>query len=860
MPSSNTTSNVNFAKTETFRMVHKKRLAGSAIEEGSQSLSVYTLASDPKLLLAGTKAGGVVYWQLGETNKHGGQKKERQSHVLSSASKSPHNGMITALCYSEQEEFVRWVKDSARGLLFSGGADRLIKVWDVWAYMDTGDEPLMQTLAGHTHTVTGLVDSGIEGGIISSSLDKTIKIWQPEGGMKLMLNPFFVCVKTLRVGGEQTWVNSMCLRGGEEWALFCGDSEGSISVYENHGKSISVGISKKWNNIHKLAISDVVLIPEQNFLVSCSFDCVCQVLDSMSGAVFVTISNHNRTRFTGACWDSGYEQLLLCDALGNLEAHNIYHEKKIGTECVADSEGVVKLPTKISGRINFEGKHGGSSDVVKTNDPVISGLVWVGGEEGEEGGGERFIMMLPSVGCMQEWQIRRNNYCVQFPGHDDEVVGVLVVAQEEERKGVDSEEVVDGFRDEESAVFSCSLDNTIRCWDDYDVTERFSIPSRSSELSSMAYVSGFNLIVTGHDDGTVKFWNPDSASSHVEHDHDNTVTCACHVRTDRVNVVVTGSYGGSCCIYDLRKKREGGKTWLAAELREEAGEGEEGKSSGADVLSILRDGGETLNSEVLCVWYHEDTGLLLSGCNDGSVKAWNLLTGQIVKKWKSGHDGCVGSISSDGYYVFTGGGDGVIGIWNLAGEEWEGEGAGGGRVRGTVEYTEVRREGEIQAHKEAVTALVVTPHTGYLISAGGDGKIIIWDWGGKGGVGGEGKGDGFGLRVMEHHGEIPRCLAFRERPGGDEISVYMGTKERNLLKFSFPKDLRETVREEFERKKREEEKRRKKEEERLKEEMERRRWRGGGGIRKEEGKEGEEEEGEGGEVKEEGGGEGPETT
>lgn len=199
----------------------------------------------------------------------------------------------------------------------------------------------------------------------------------------------------------------------------------------------------------------------QNFLVSCSFDCVCQVLDSMSGAVFVTIKNDNRTRFSGACWDTGYEQLLLSDALGNLEAHNIYHEKKIGTECVAESEGVVKIPAKISGRINFEGKHGGSGDVVKTNDPVISGLVWVGAAHDDEeddsngSGGERFIMMLPSLGCMQEWQLKRSNECVQFPGHDDEVVGVLVVAQEEEGKGVDGEEVVDGFRDEESAIFSC---------------------------------------------------------------------------------------------------------------------------------------------------------------------------------------------------------------------------------------------------------------------------------------------------------------------------------------------------------------------------------------------------------------------
>jgi len=139
---SNTT--IGFTKNETFRIVQKKRIAGQFQDEESQQLSTFTLATEADLLLAGTKAGGVLYWQLGQTNVHGGQKKERQSHLLSSASKIPHNGVITALCYSAQDDFVRWERDEARGLLFSGSADWLIKIWDIWAYMDRGEDPLMQ--------------------------------------------------------------------------------------------------------------------------------------------------------------------------------------------------------------------------------------------------------------------------------------------------------------------------------------------------------------------------------------------------------------------------------------------------------------------------------------------------------------------------------------------------------------------------------------------------------------------------------------------------------------------------------------------------------------------------------------------
>ena len=494
-------------------------------------------------------------------------------------------------------------------------------------------------------------------------------------------------------------------------------------------------------------------------------------------------------RFSGACWDPTFEQLLLCDALGNLEAHNVYIEKKVGTDYVAKKEGSTKAPPKITGRISMGGNRGASSSEIKTNEPVISKMVWVDGES------DKFIMAFPALGSLQEWQVKRNMECIQFPKHSDEVIGIVVVAQEDEGGPADTDSV-DGFREEESAIFSCSLDNTIRCWDDYDATERFSIIEEDTEISCITYASKYNMLVTGGEDGTVKFWNPDSGNFHVESTHRNTVTCAKAVITDGLSFVVTGSYDGSCCVFDLQKKREGAKSWLTATLREESEEKwnvEDAKGSDeADAFQKLVQGGDCLDSEVLTFHYHEETESLITGTNDGVLKAWDLLSAQLLCKWKSGHNGSVNSLASDGLYVFTGSEDGSIGIWNLSCSIIDRKAAE--NVKDSkVPMSNFRRTGTIEVHEsKGVNDIAVTAHSGYLLSCSGDGSIIVWDWAGSGGRHGRG-GDGAALKVM-NHGQIPRCITYREKITGSTISIYAGTKQNHVLKFEIAKDLRDSVR------------------------------------------------------------------
>ena len=86
------------------------------------------------------------------------------------------------------------------GLLFSGSADRTIKVWDIWADKQQ-EETCVQTLVGHGATVTALADSGY-GSVISCACDCTFRIWQPLAGREMLLHAFFTVGGWVgRVGG-----------------------------------------------------------------------------------------------------------------------------------------------------------------------------------------------------------------------------------------------------------------------------------------------------------------------------------------------------------------------------------------------------------------------------------------------------------------------------------------------------------------------------------------------------------------------------------------------------------------------------------------------------------------------------------
>ena len=134
-----------------------------------------------------------MLWKIEETNKFGGARPQaRPATSLTSKSASPHLGNVTVLMYASLPSII----PGGRGYLFTGSADRTIKIWTIWKALEragSDTEPCQQTLAGHGSTITTLQTTDTL--LISSSSDKTIRLWSPESQRGLMLNPFYVCIK-----------------------------------------------------------------------------------------------------------------------------------------------------------------------------------------------------------------------------------------------------------------------------------------------------------------------------------------------------------------------------------------------------------------------------------------------------------------------------------------------------------------------------------------------------------------------------------------------------------------------------------------------------------------------------------------
>ena len=144
-----------------------------------------------------------------------------------------HSGTIRCLLLVRQEGL-----GQDGYLLFSGSADRTVRVWDPSA---DPAQRLVQTLRAHEGTVTCLAYA--DGVLVTASTDNSIKVWKQDEGRELLLYPWFTPLQTL--GELGCWVNDIAMQLSEVGALYVGDEHGGLSAYkiERTGRAGSVHLS-----------------------------------------------------------------------------------------------------------------------------------------------------------------------------------------------------------------------------------------------------------------------------------------------------------------------------------------------------------------------------------------------------------------------------------------------------------------------------------------------------------------------------------------------------------------------------------------------------------------------------------------
>jgi WD40 repeat protein len=505
----------------------------------------------------------------------------KEAELFNFSKEDSHKGDVTIML---------WQAQMYDGVLISASADGNVKLWMRDAQFHH-KFVCCQTIVAHQGTILAVAASPQTSMLATSSTDRLIKIWSQRGGRDLLFYPFYECLQTLTehistrtldVNSLGTWVATLSWKEGDELLLFAGDSEGSINIFtqSNEAGVPRFKLDRKSGLVHRLLISGMLIVPQENFMFTAGFDHYLKGLDATNGSEFVAIRNYNKVNFTALVWDNAHKELIAGDEIGFLGIWNAYQERPIYWGCPLDtSQKILKL-------------------------------------EVDESGGQILILTQLMVHVMK---INRGQRSHDITGHSGPVLAISVQA---------ASQVHRFYSNEKPRFFTASLDNTIRVWDYSDLSTIAVLEAPDhTEITSMCFLPVSNLIATGHDTGDVMLWNPElkvSVTLDAPDKHNNTVTCVIGALYNDTEYLITVGYDAKICIWEVIEK--------AVAMRQAAA-----GSSGITVFPTLRTTLLTtahktyvseFGEELLTVAFHDlgrKSSLITAG-NSGEVQVWDMQT------------------------------------------------------------------------------------------------------------------------------------------------------------------------------------------------------------------------------------------
>jgi WD40 repeat protein len=593
------------------------------------------------------------------------------------------------------------------GLLFSGAADRSIKVWDPWRGSEAeqqlhggrNDHFCVQTLPAHEASVMclRLLTQQQRPGLVSCSLDHTIKVWNTVEGRGLLMYPWFVAAQTITMTTTNCWPTSLCIRDAAmSCSLFVGDSEGNVSHYTSglvlsgdddgtvSGLKPSVNsavaglatriqfkLKRKHTQFHSLSVLHLQLVCENNFVVSLGFDQRAHVLDAMSGCVSSTITNRNATRFTSCAWDTRSAQwLFLADAMGYVHVWNVFEDKWIKQE---------KMVPRGTPLLSIHLLASPSSD-------------W---------------LFVGAANMMKQWRIDRDIEYSECSGHSDAIVAFAVLRDEvlvQPNHSPNQTLQLCSAMATASRFFSVSLDNTLRCWDAYDMKVAFGFEERLSEVTCVATSKKYAKIVTGHEAGFLKAWSIHTGQFVVAPlPSKNAVTCLTTGMVRDQEYVFASDVDGTLFVWELNADCV---SFTAAVQVAFTGD-------------VFRR--DEISAMLFCTGDFISLGggseFLVLGNHKGHLAIWSFHKKQVLMAWKA-HEDAVSSICRHGCFLLTGSDDTTVRIWNCI------------NLTDPYELGVLRSPGERSSSGSgsAIVAVDIVPDSGGVLCAAADGTITIWDY------------------------------------------------------------------------------------------------------------------------------------
>eukprot|EP00762_Andalucia_godoyi_P004129 ANDGO_06284.mRNA.1 F-box/WD repeat-containing protein sel-10 len=572
-----------------------------------------------------------------------------------------HEARISTMYFSEQF-----------GLLFTGSVDGSIRVWDPFV-LDAKDL-CIQVISSHSRAISGLAVH--EAMLVSSSIDGRAVAYQTDTRKRgALVYPWFYEVQVME-GRFDGWVSSLAAspvrRVGEAADLVVGTSDGKLVLFVSEPVPFAdTGISFRFNylkthtDLHKLAVTFVLLLIKENMIVTICNDKTVRILESISGKPFFTLQNPRGRLFVHCDWNENSKELLLLDDSAHVEVW------KYDIGSLIFSKKLSHLPLH----------------VVKWF-PDDDDRFFVGGTLG-----------------VSQYRLSREVGAKKMEGHSEGIMFIkrLDLAVHEQRLytvGLDRKTIQWVVFDEGLNLLNTRMETKsditgFHCWVVEDMSIFVAKEFRQKEATyddDMSTSTKRLFVFSGHEDGTIRALFAGNDRSFDIKAHQNSVTSIAGAlkywnARDRQLVPCPhiASVGYDGCLGFWKIEMSGGLPYL-------------------DCLDFVR----ISDSELLTVLVNSSNNTYITGGNDTIIRVFSARGPELHLVHKlEGHEGPISVLERDGNFLFSSGVEKSILVWDLH--------------SGTC----LRK---LSGHTGEITGITMLDSVGFLVSCSLDGSLAKWHY------------------------------------------------------------------------------------------------------------------------------------
>ena len=565
--------------------------------------------------------------------------------------------------------------------LVSGGGDSTVRLWNA-----TTGEPIGE-LIGHEDSVNSVAFSPDGKTLVSGGGDSTVRLWntttgEPIGEPLIGHDRYGVTSVAFSPDGK-TLVSGMDGNILRLWNAATGDPigkplighlDGVYSVaFSPDGKTfISGGGDGKvqlWNattgesigeplRSHEHWVTSVAFSPDGKTLISGGFDNTVRLWNATTGEPIGELIGHEDW-VTSVAFSPDGKTLVSGSDDSTVRLWNMTTGEPIGEPLIGHLDGVTSVAFSPDGKTLASG--GGDGIVRLWSEPIGEPLT----------------------------------------GHEN---GIFFVA----------------FSPDGKTLASGGGDGTVRLWNATTGEPIGELIGHEGLVNSVAFSPDGKTLVSGSDDSTVRLWNATTGEPIGELiGHEDRVTSVAFSPDGKT--LVSGSYNNTTV-----------RLWNAT-TGEPIGEPLTGYEGVSAFMAFSPDGKTLVSNSYDALWlwnattgeligmltgreglvtsvaFSPDGKTLVSGGSDGTVRLWNVTTGEPIGEPLTGHKDEVFSVafSPDGKTLVSGGRDSKVRLWNVTTGELIGE--------------------PLTGHKDEVFSVAFSPDGKTLVSGGRDSKVRLWD-------------------------------------------------------------------------------------------------------------------------------------